>query len=75
MKLWTEVKCHSCSRVCGEIEGIGPPVWVLFRVDRILPVANCGVESEADLRCSRCGGKVYPADTYAGDQQKVSVAA
>lgn len=75
MNLWTEVKCHACSRICGEFEGVGPAVWVLSRVDRILPVAGCSVKSETNLRCGRCGGKVYPGDTYAGAQQKAALAA
>ena len=53
MNLWTEVKCHACSRICGEIEGVSPPVWVLSRVNRIFPVGGCGVMSTADLRCDR----------------------
>lgn len=75
MGAWTEVKCYMCSRVCGEIPGGQPPAWVLFRVDRILPVGGCGVKSTANLHCSRCGGRVYPADTYVVDREKASLAA
>ena len=60
----TEVKCHDCSRVCGEIEGQRPPVWVLSRVGRIIPVVGCSVESSLNLRCGRCGGRVYPDESY-----------
>ena len=64
MELWTEVKCHNCSRVCGEAEGSQPRVWVLSHVERLLPVIGCGVRSQTDLRCSRCGGRLYPDETY-----------
>jgi len=75
MNLWTEVKCHACSRICGETEGVAPPVWVLSRVDRILPVAGCKVKFGTNLRCGRCGGKVYPGETYRGARQELPQAA
>jgi len=65
---FTEVKCHNCSRTCGEIHGRSPRAWVLFRVDAILPVNGCSVTSILDLRCSRCYGRVYPDETYIRDE-------
>ena len=61
----TAVKCHSCSRVCGEIEG-RPAVWALLQVERIFPVIGCSVRSSWDVRFSRCGGRVYPDESYTG---------
>lgn len=68
MQVWTEVKCYNCSRVCGGLEGTRPPVWVLFHADRLLPGVGCSLNSRTGLRCSHCGGRVYPGETYSGNR-------
>ncbi len=63
MAPWTEVKCYSCSRVCGEVPGRGDHLDKLQQQGQLLPGPFCTLV-EDQLRCSRCGSLVYPGDTH-----------
>ena len=64
MQRWTELKCYSCSRVCGEAPGKGEELERLQKLDLLSPGRSCSLANGA-LRCVRCGTLVYPGDTYA----------
>ena len=63
MEMWTDVKCYMCSRVCGESPGRGEHLERLRAMGRMLPGPFCTLIHGA-LRCSRCGGPVYPGESY-----------
>ena len=62
MKFWTEVKCYTCSRVCGEAPGRCEHMGTVEELRRVLPGPFCTLV-DTEFRCSRCGGLVYPGET------------
>ena len=64
MQRRTELKCYSCSRVCGEAPGKGEDLERLQKLDLLSPGPSCALANGA-LRCVRCGTLVYPGETYA----------
>ena len=63
MQRWTELKCYSCSRVCGEAPGKGEDLERLQKLDLLSTGRSCALANGA-LQCVRCGALVYPGDTY-----------
>ena len=60
----TEIKCYSCSRVCGEVEGRYPSLGLLSWPEHMTPGIGCGIKPNKEIRCSRCGSRVYLGDSY-----------